>query len=83
METETVTERIERWKNLAESFVEDNTSAYIRDDLNSFYFAKILLVGETKVSFQCFGPEKKAGINFTLRWAEIIKFTEYKPEVGK
>jgi len=80
---ETITEKIERYKFLAEDFLRDNIRVAIIDINNEYYFADIVLVGEDKLLVQCFSPKNKDGNKYYLRWASIIKFDEYKEEVGR
>ena len=78
MDKEMIKEKIERFKMLAEDFLEKNIRVAITDIENSYYFADILFVGEDRLTIQCFAPEKKAGVKFYLDWALIIKLNRYE-----
>jgi len=81
MATDTVKDKFERYKALAEIFLKDNIPAAIKDSENNYYFCRILFVGEEKIRVHCFGPTQRGGKKFDLYYPLIVKFEEY--EEGK
>lgn len=79
---DTVKEKIERWKSLAEIFLKKNTKAYIREINGDLHFCEVLLVGEETIYILNFGPEQRTGIKEKIYWLNISEFDEYK-KVGK
>jgi hypothetical protein len=80
MDKEKIMDKIERYKLLADEFLKNDIRVFIKDINDDYYFADILLVGEDKLTIQCFAPERKAGQKFYLRWSEIMFFDEYEEE---
>ena len=78
METDTVTEKIERYRLLAEQFLNEDIRVAIWDINGEYYFADLILVGENLLKFQAFSPRSKSGKEFTLRWVEISKLIKYE-----
>ena len=73
-----ITEKIERWKLLSEVFFKEDKRVYIRDLYGNLYFCKIVLVGETKLTVDCFGPRQRAGQREYLYWLNIFELDEYE-----
>lgn len=82
-EKETIKEKIERWKILADSLFKSNSKCYAKDVYDTYYFADIILVGDETIEIECFAPQGKKGKRFTLRWINILKFDEYKDKGEK
>jgi hypothetical protein len=80
MDKEKLLEKIERYKVLADEFLKNDIRVFIKDINENYFFADIILVGEDKLTIQCFAPEKKKGMKFYLRWSEIMFFDEYEEE---
>lgn len=79
--TDTPTEKIQKYKLVAEDFLEHDIRVAIFDINGEYYFADIILVGEETLSIDCFSPRSKVGKHH-LRWTMVDKLTEYK-EKGK
>ena len=75
---ETVKDKIERWKLLSEVFFNDDKRVYIRDLYGNLYFCKIVLVGEEKITIDCFGPKQRAGNREYIYWLNVSEFDEYE-----
>lgn len=77
---EDIREKILRWQIKAEALLDEDKRIFIKDSNNTYFFADILIVGETKISFKPF-----KGNNFdeltTRYWADILKFEEYREEI--
>ena len=76
-EKETITEKIERWKALAEIFLKEDTRVAIFDVNDNYFFADILFVGEEKIRIECFAPEKKKGLKYDVYWYNVLRFDKY------
>jgi hypothetical protein len=79
---DTIKDKAERMKVLAELFLKEDKRVFIIDINNEWYFADILIIGEERLLIQCFSPEQKKGLKFDLPWISIIKFEEYKEMKG-
>ena len=77
-----IKEKIARWQVLADLFDKQDKKVFIKDILDNYYFADILIVGEDTILIDCFAPEDRKG-HQQLYWANIVKFDEYKEGVGK
>lgn len=75
---ESIKERIERWIILSEQLEKEGKSIYIKDIHGSYFYANIVLIGEEKITLDCFGPEQRKGEKETIRWIEVIKCVEYE-----
>lgn len=73
---ETAKEKVERFKGKAETFLKNNTRAFIVDISDNYYFCYILLVGQDYLYVQHFTGKKKLEKERIL-WFDIIKFEEY------
>lgn len=73
--------RRESWKNLAELFLKKDKKVYIKDANGDYYFGKILLVGDDTITIECFAPDTRVGMKFTLYWFMITRFDEYREEI--
>lgn len=78
METETIRERIERYKIRAELFLKNNIKAFIKDVQDNYYFCNILKVnGGDSISIKHFKGKRK-DIEKEIYFVDIVKFVEYK-----
>ncbi len=75
---ETVTDKIKRWILLSEVFFKEDKKVYIKDIYDNLYFCKIIIIGEDKVTVDCFGPKQRAGMREYLYWLNISEFDEYE-----
>ena len=70
-------ERIKRFKEKAEFFLENKLKAFIKDSANNFYFCNILTLGETHLIVHNFDGQRK-GEDSEILWIDIESFNEYK-----
>lgn len=73
-----IKDKLERWKILAETFLKEDKSIFIKDIDDNWYFGDILLVGDSTITIQCTGPGERAGEKIILYWALINSFEEDK-----
>ncbi|MEM4260851.1 MAG: hypothetical protein QXG00_06445 [Candidatus Woesearchaeota archaeon] len=73
-------ERIEIWKLLAEELIKINSNVFIKDIHNNYYFCKIVLIGENKITIDCYAPEHRKGKRVYLNWFEIEDLAEEREE---
>lgn len=78
-----IREKIERWKIKAESFLKNNTRAFIVDVDDTYYFCDILFIGEDCIHIKSFKGSRKFEKE-RIYWADVLRFEEYKDrEEGK
>ena len=53
-----IKEQLERLKEKAEYFLENNIKAFIKDKYDNYYFCDILIVGETHLYIQNFAGKR-------------------------
>lgn len=70
-------EKVKKYKEKAEYFLEYNIKAFIKDSNDQFYFCDILIVGETHLYIENFAGHRK-GIKNKILWIDIEVFNEYK-----
>lgn len=80
MSTNTVTEKIERFKLKAELFLKEDIRAFVKDVYDNYHFCDILLVGEDWLVIKHF-KGKREGEKVRILWADILVLDEYR-EVG-
>lgn len=80
MEKEQIQEKILRWQLLADEYAKTNSNVFIKDILGNYYFCKIVLVGETKITVDIYAPEQRAGTREYLEWLKIMEFDEVREE---
>lgn len=68
----------QRLKALADIFLQEDKKVFIKDFEDNYYFGDILLVGDSSLTFYCFGPEQRSGKNITIYWPNIVILEEYK-----
>ena len=78
MDKEMLQEKILRWQLLADQWFSENQNIYIKTIDGNFHFCKIVMVGETKITVDNYGPEQRAGTRDYLEWLEIEKFEKIK-----
>jgi len=71
-------DKIGRWQLLAEQLFTENKPVFIKDDSDNFYFGNVILVGDSTITVDCFGPSQRKGERKYLRWLSITQFTEYE-----
>ena len=73
-------EKIERWKDKAELFIENNIQCFIKTLDGAYYSSDILFVGENWVYVYDFVKKDK----YRIFWLDVILFEEFKnKEEGK
>lgn len=82
METETLKQKIERWVLLTEQLFEEGKSIYIKDVSGNYFMGDIILIGDDKITVDCFSPKQREGKREQIRWVSIVKCVEYKEVVG-
>jgi len=71
--------KIERWKALAELFLENNIKCFIKILDGGYHSANILFIGENYLTIYDFIKKE----NFRIYWLDIILFEEYsEKEIG-
>jgi len=81
METESIKEKIERYKIKAELFKKENLEAFIKDTLDNYYFCYIIFAGEDRIYVQHFKGKKKFEKE-RIFYVDIVKFVEYNASMG-
>lgn len=69
--------KIDKYKEKAEYFLNNNLKAFIKDSNDQFYFCDILSVSETHLYIYNFTGHRKNTKNRIL-WIDIEVFDEYK-----
>lgn len=79
-----IKEKIERFKEKAETFLKNDIQAFIKDINDNYYFCDILSVGELKILIYNFAG-KRQGKKDNLYWPDIVSLEEYieKEEVSQ
>ncbi len=77
MVTETVTEKIERFKLRADLFLKENTKSFIVDARDDWHFCYITKINENNIEVAEF-TGKLAGQESVINWVDIIKFDEFR-----
>lgn len=72
------TEKIERYKATAEIFLRKDIPVFVKDVEDNLYFGNLIFVGEDSIRIECFGPEQRKGLRFTIYWPLILDFDEYE-----
>lgn len=72
-----------RLKRLADIFLQNGTSAYIKDLEENYYFCKIVSFDKDKIRFKCFGPPSRNGSTYELYWPLVVKLKEFDEEGSK
>jgi len=69
-----IQEKIARWKDKAEVFLENNIKCFIKTLDSGFYSGDILFVGENSLTI--YDTVRKQ--NFRLYWLDMVLFEEFK-----
>lgn len=70
---------IERFKMKSERFLKKDSKIFIIDSNNTYYFCKIVSIGEEGIEIQNFkGPRKFE--KERIYWEDIFKIEEYKSD---
>ena len=77
--TDTIQEKIQIHKLLAEDFLNNDTRVAIWDIYGEYYFADIIVVGEDTLLIEAFSPISKIG-KHNLKWIMVDKILEYIPK---
>ncbi len=77
MVTESIQDKIERYKIRAEVFFKDGVRSFIVDYLDNYYFCDVLEVTENSISVKNF-KGRKEGLTETIYFVDIVKFVPYK-----
>ena len=77
----TIKEKIERWILLTEQLLKENKSVYIKDINDNYFMGDIVLIGEEKITIDCFAPPQRANKRELIRWINVTKCMEYNKEV--
>jgi hypothetical protein len=70
-------ERINKFKEKAEYFLQNDVRAFIKDSSNNFYFCDILVIGETHLLVNNFAGNR-IGEKTQILWFDIEVFSEYQ-----
>lgn len=76
-----IQEKIERWKIKAKILLDENKKCFIKDSNNTYFFADILIIEDSKLYFKPF-KGNNSGEEIDRYWADIISFNEYREVRG-
>ncbi len=68
---------VERLKEKSDFFLKNNIKVFIKDYDDNYYFADLLIIGETHLLINNFEGSRK-GENSRLSWIEIKSIKEYE-----
>lgn len=71
-------ENIQRWKILANIFINENKRVFIRKINNDIHFCKIILNSENFILVKNFGPEQRNNLQEKIYWVQISELDEFK-----
>ena len=78
MDKEDIKNKILQWQLLAEQWFSENQNVFIKKLNGDYYFCKIVLVGETKISVDIYAPDQRAGKRESIDWLEIEMFDKVR-----
>ncbi len=78
MGMEKVKEKVLQWQLLAEQFLNNDEKVFIKELNGDLHFCKIVLVGETQITVDNYGPEQRAGKRDIINWLNIQLFDVVK-----
>jgi hypothetical protein len=74
MDKEKIQEKILRWQLLADKYSETGANVFIKTLNENYYFCNIVLVGETTIMVDCYGPPQRKGKREIIEWLQIDTF---------
>jgi len=74
----TVKEKIERWRILADIFVNKDKKVFIKEINGDLHFCKIVLTSHDSLIIYNFGPGQREGLEEEIYWVQISDFDEYR-----
>ena len=80
MDKERIKERVLQWQLLADQWFSENQNVFIKELNGNIHFCKIVMVGETKITVDNYGPEQRAGERNYIDWLNISMFDKVKEE---
>lgn len=75
---ETVKDKIERWKILADILLNKDKKSFIKEINEDLHFCEIISMNEDSIIIKNFGPEQRANTEEEIYWVQILEFDEYK-----
>jgi len=78
MDKEKIKEKVLRWQMLADRFAENNSNVFIKTINGDLHFCRIILVGETKITVDNYGPVQRADTRDCIDWLQIETFEEVR-----
>ena len=72
-------DNIERYKEKAKIFLEENTPAFIKDIEGTYYFCKIIRIKKNYIIVKSFSGKKKGDLD-SIYFIDIILFQKYQKE---
>jgi len=76
-------DKIERWKLLAQIFIQNKDRVFIREINGDLHFCTINPNDNDSIIIENFGPEQRAGKIEKVYWYSISEFKEYKEKEGE
>ena len=73
---------IERYKEKAKIFLEENTPAFIKDIEGTYYFCKIIKIEKNCIVIESFAGKRK-GEKDRIYFIDIVTFKEYQDKQEK
>ena len=75
---ETVTDKIERWRILANIFVNKDKKIFLKEMNGNLHFCNILSINQDSLIIKNFGPGQREGLEEEIYWVQILEFDEYR-----
>jgi len=76
MDKEKLQEKVLRWQLLAEQYFNEDKNVFIKEINGDLHFCKVILVGETKITVDNYGPKQRAGTRDYIDWLQVEAFEE-------
>ena len=73
-----VMDKIERWKILANIFLNESKKVFIKTINGNLHFCNLILIKENSLILKNFGPEQRANKKEEIYWVQISNFEEFK-----
>ena len=83
MDKENIKERILQWQLLAEQWFKEDQNVFVKKLNGNIYFCKIVIVGETKICVDVYGPKQRENTREYIDWLEIKKFDKVIEKEGE